>query len=73
MFYVKARIQQEQRALSFRIYVTDALQGAPQGKYLTRRWTELVEELERPVDRRSGEEIAADFIRRAGLHFKGEE
>ena len=49
--------------------MTDALYLSGQNKYPGQRWMELREELGRPADNRSGEEIAADFIRRAGLKF----
>lgn len=38
---------------------------APQGKYLSASWRELSEP--RPIDTRSGDEIAADVIGRLGL------
>ena len=51
--------------------MTDAAQLTPQSKYLTVRWAELVDR--KPVDNRSGDEIAADIIARAGLVPKGGE
>lgn len=45
------------------------LQG--QNKMFTERWRDLVD-LNRVVDERSADEIAADVIKNAGLTFGGE-
>lgn len=65
---------QEAEERRYRAYVTDALMVLTensakyaQGQYLTRRWAEGL----LPQDDKSGDEIAAEFIRRAGLRFKG--
>ena len=39
----------------------------PQGKYIKQPWRGIVEQSCRPVDGRSGEEIAADVFERAGM------
>lgn len=67
---MKARVEEDAECYSLRVYVTDSLQAAGQGKYLTQRWCEL---LTQKVDNRSGDEIAADIILRAGLKPKGGE
>lgn len=36
------RTKQRATLLSYRSYVTDSLQGIPQGKYLTQRWSDLI-------------------------------
>lgn len=69
--YVKAAIEQDVEEYAYRVYMTDAAQLTPQSKYLTVRWAELVDR--KPVDERSGDEIAADIIARAGLKPKGGE
>lgn len=60
--------------LSYRVYVTDALKIAAAntqqfagGQAMAERWAEGL----KPRDTRSGDEIAADIIRRAGLTQRG--
>lgn len=65
MRYAIARYQKDQRELAYRIFVTDCLQLAPQGKYRTDRFADFI--FNKKVDERSGDEIAADVIKRAGL------
>lgn len=51
--------------MAFRNYVTDSLQIIPQRKYIAKRYAEMVDFT--PKDTRSGDDIAADVIERAGL------
>lgn len=69
--YFQARLRAEIECLTYRAYITDSLFLQAQNKAPGQRWVEMLEGLDRPVDRRSGEEIAVDFIRRAGLKFEG--
>lgn len=69
-----AALRERAEARSFRAYAADALMlltentaGRGAGRYLTRRWTDVI----RPADDRSGDEIAAEVIARAGLRFGG--
>ena len=39
--YCIERTKQRNVTESFRVYVTDSLQNAPQGKYLMQRWSDL--------------------------------
>lgn len=72
MRYVKARIEEYQRELTYRIYVTDSLRLMPQDKYLPKRYVELLPELNTPEDKRTAEEIALDVISAAGLRLVDE-
>lgn len=54
---------------TYRVYVTDSLQLAGQNKYLTTRWAEMQDIGYK--DARTGDEIALDVIKRAGLKFNG--
>lgn len=54
--------------LVFRVYVCEALHLAPQDKYLTAHYADLI--TPKKADTRSADEIAADIIRRAGLHIE---
>ena len=72
MRYAMARFNQHQRDLAYRIYVTDCLRMATentakmsQGSYTTERFYDIINP--NPVDNRSGNEIAADIIKRAGI------
>lgn len=69
MRYVMARYKMEQRELAYRIFVTDSLQLAPQNKYIVTRYEDSIKTKKK--DNRTGDEIAADVIKRAGLSFKG--
>ena len=72
MRYATARFNQHQRDLAYRIYVTDCLRMAAEntakmsrGSYTTVRFYDFINP--KPVDNRSGNEIAADIIKRAGI------
>ena len=72
MRYAIARYQSQQRDLAYRIYVTDCLRMATentakmsQGSYKAARFYDIINP--KPVDNRSGNEIAADIIKRAGI------
>ena len=72
MRYATARFNQHQRDLAYRIYVTDCLRmetentaKMSQGSYTTVRFYDFINP--KPVDNRSGNEIAADIIKRAGI------
>lgn len=67
---MQARAIDDLRTHAYRVYVTDSLQLAVQNKYLTQRWADLISN---NVDTRSGDEVALDVIRRAGLRLKGSE
>ena len=67
MRYVEARIDEYNREEAYRIYVTKSLQLIPQNKHLTKDYNELLKT--QRVDPRSGDEIAIDIIKRAGLTF----
>ena len=72
MRYATARFNQHQRDLAYRIYVTDCLRMATentaklsQGTYTAARFYDMINQ--KPVVNRTGEEIAADIIKRAGI------
>jgi hypothetical protein len=72
MRYATARFNQHQRDLAYRIYVADCLRMATentakmsQGSYTAARFYDIINP--KPVDNRSGNEIAADIIKRAGI------
>ena len=58
-------MEQTNRDEAYRFYVTRSLQLAPQNKYISATYDELLKP--KKVDNRTGDEIAADIIKRAGL------
>lgn len=64
-------MENELDEFAYRAFVTDSIPLAVQQKYLVNRWVDAVER--KPVDDRTGDEIAADIILRAGLMPKGGE
>ena len=72
MRYAMARYQSQQRDLAYRIYVSDCLRIISEnaakmcgGSYITNKLADIINP--KPVDNRTGEEIAADIIKRAGI------
>ena len=72
MRYAMARYQSQQRDLAYRIYVSDCLRIISEntakmggGSYITAKLSDIINPT--PVDNRTGEEIAADIIKRAGI------
>ena len=75
MRYATARASAEARLTAYRIYVSDALlligkntANYSGGTSLRQRYVDIIGGAKR--DDRTGEEIAADIIRRAGLEVK---
>lgn len=74
--HVLASLQHEAKERRYRAYVTDTLRiitentarSAVGGTYITKRWIEI-EMHGNEADERSGDEIAADVIKRIGLTF----
>lgn len=67
-----ARFEQDAKEKSYRVYVTDCLQALSKntakyasGAYITDRWIDRIEP--KKQDTRTGAEIAADVIKKAGL------
>ena len=75
MRYAMARFNHHQRDLAYRIYVTDCLRIISEntaktrdcwgGSYINAKFTDIINP--KPVDNRTGEVIAADIIKRAGI------
>lgn len=63
--YAEARALADAERQAFREYVCESLRSAPQGRFLTMSYRDIVNP--RPRDDRSGDEIAADVIARLGL------
>lgn len=72
MRYAVARYQRDRRDMAYRIYVTDCLRMITQNTahkegdhYITAEYSELIDP--NPKETRTGDEIAADVIKRAGI------
>ena len=72
MRYAMARFNQHQRDLAYRIYVSDCLRIISEntakmggGSYITAKLADIINP--KPIDNRTGEEIAADIIKMAGI------
>ena len=72
MRYAMARYQSQQRDLAYRIYVTDCLRIISEntakmggGSYITAKLADIINP--KTTDNRTGEELAADIIKRAGI------
>ena len=72
MRYAVARYQRDRRDMAYRIYVTDCLRMITQNtahkegdRYITAKYSELIDP--NPKETRTGDEIAADVIKRAGI------
>lgn len=72
MRYAIARYQSQQRDLAYRIYVSECLRMISEnaakiggGSYITAKFADIINP--RHADNRTGEEIAADIIKRAGI------
>ena len=72
MRYAIARYQSQQRDLAYRIYVSDCLRIISEntaktggGSYITAKFADIINP--KPDDNRTGEEIAANIIKQAGI------
>ena len=72
MRYAIARYQSQRRDLAYRIYVTECLRMISEntakmsnGSYTVAKFEDIINQ--KPVDNRTGEEIAADIIKLAGI------
>lgn len=66
MRYVHARIEQDLEEYTYRLYMSDTVNGIGQGKYSKYRWADFIKP---KTDNRSGNEIVMDVMRQAGLEF----
>ena len=72
MRYAIARFNQHRRDLAYRFYVSECLRMIGEntakvggGSYMTAKFEEII--IQKPDDNRTGEELAADIIKRAGI------
>ena len=72
-----ARLNERTKTEAYRIYVTDALRVVAEntarfasGNYIKARYADMIEP--KKQDNRTGDEIVADIIKRAGLVVKSE-
>lgn len=75
MRYAIARFEEHQKKLAYKVYVSDTLRLISEntarfggGSYFKQRWIDFVQD--KPKDTRSGNEIAAEVIKKAGLEVR---
>ena len=74
MRYLISRYKQQQREISYRIYVTDALYFIGAGQRPAKRYIDIIGlHRSKKEDTRSGDDIAKDVILRADLKAAGGE
>ena len=67
MRYVEARIDEFKREEMYRIFISESLRIAPEGKHITKTWSDFVNQTqEEPVN---AEEVINDVMLKAGLSF----
>ena len=67
MNYVLARYKANQREMIYRSYVCNSLQNAPQNKYITTSYDEMIKPKPKAED---ADKLAADFIMRHKLKME---
>jgi hypothetical protein len=68
---VRAKCTEDDERMAYRAYVTESLRLQGENKYIQRSWMDIINP--KPVDTRTGDEIALQVIKNAGLHYKGGE
>lgn len=63
--------EQDDEERSFRLYMTEIVRLRGENKTLTKSWLDIIDP--KPVDNRSGDEIAVQVLRNTGLTPKGGE
>lgn len=62
-------MDEERHEMAYRIYVTEALRYIPQGTYSKKSFCDIINEVENDEAAKSGDEIAVEVMRKAGLSF----
>ena len=70
MRYVMARYNDYKRDLTYRYYLTDTLFHYAHNRAMKYRYADIVEKKVKLVPEKSGNEIVADVVSRAGLKKK---
>jgi hypothetical protein len=67
MRYIEARLDAFKRDEMYRIFISETLRIAPEGKHITKTWSEFINKTEQePVD---AKEIINEVMLNAGLSF----
>lgn len=67
---MEARIDQNKRDETYRIYITESLRLSPQGKWLVKSYMDMVNDQSNKKPEPTGEEIVDQVMLGAGLTFK---
>lgn len=68
MRYVEARITEYNREEAYRFYITKSLQLAPQNKYISSSFSDIINK--KSISNKSADEIVLDIFNKAGLKFE---
>ena len=52
--------------MTYRVYVTDALQNAPQGKFINRRWYDIAN----PAETQDAETVIASLVEKGAFVYE---
>ena len=66
---MRAKCEQDDEERSFRLYMTEIVRLYGENKTLTKSWLDIIDP--KPVDNRSGDEIAVQVVQDTGLTPKG--
>lgn len=53
--------------MAYRFYIAESLRNIPQQKFMSKTLMDVLNQ--KPIDKRSGDEIALDVIKKAGLQM----
>lgn len=72
MDFITAFFKKEREEMAFKSYVADGIKiiSENMGRGINIRFIDVLESLNKPKDNRSGAEIAAEVIKKAGLAVK---
>ena len=62
MRYVLAKLEEYEREKAYRVYISESLRLQAENKYISKPFSEILEAFDRPVDRRTAEEIIEDSL-----------
>lgn len=63
--YAISRFNHEQKEMAYMVYMTDTLYYKAKNQMINTRFVDMIEQ--KNVDNRTGDEIALDIIKKAGL------
>lgn len=62
-----AKLEEHERDKAYRFYIADTLRLQAESKYISKPFSEILKELDMPVDNRTNEEIIDDSLNRLNI------